>query len=203
MLNNFTQSVGCTNGVRCWNSGFPGLAKVLGGILVLALCYLPDRALCATVPSPSVTLKWDRSASSEVTGYRIYYGAASGSYTNSILLGNVTSNTVPGLTAGGAYFFAVVAFNASGLESLFSNEIGYTVPNGTPTVQINVAANRQVNLTLTGLSGHTYEVQASQNFMTWAVLGTVTLGTSGTIQFTDTTAASFPRRFYRTHDTQP
>jgi len=203
MLNNFTQSVGCTNGVRCWNSGFTGLAKVLGGILVLAVCSLPDRALCATVPSPSVTLNWDRSASSEVTGYRIYYGAASGNYTNSILVGNLTSNTVPGLTVGGAYFFAVVAFNASGLESVFSNEIGYTVPNGIPTVKISMAANRQVNLTLTGLSGHTYEVQASQNFTTWAVLGTVTLGMSGTIQFADTTAASFPRRFYRTHDTQP
>ena len=52
---------------------------------------------------------------------------------------------------------------------------------------------------MTGPVGHTYEIQATQDFKTWTVIGTVTVGTNGSFIFTDTNAASFSRRFYRTH----
>lgn len=178
-----------------------GLTTVLGTSLFLALLLSPVQALSG--PGNFVTLAWDRSPDSSVAGYRIYYGAASGNYTNSIVVGNVTTNAVQGLTSGVTYFFAVTAYDASGLESSFSNETSNTAPTGLPTVQLRMAANGQAVLTVQGQIGHTYEIQASQDLKTWTAIDTATLGTSGSVDFTDTNAASFPRRFYRTRDTQP
>lgn len=149
----------------------------------------------------SVNLAWDRSPSLGVAGYRIYYGPASGNYTNNVRAGNVTSNSIPGLAGGGTYFFTVVAYDASGVESLPSNEIIF-IP-GIATLRISIAANRSAILTVSGPVGRTYEIQAAQTLGTWAVIGTGTIGMNGSFSFTDTNAAGIPRRFYRTRDTQP
>jgi len=34
--------------------------------------------------------------------------------------------------------------------------------------------------------------------VTWTVIGTATVGATGSLDFTDTNAASFSKRFYRT-----
>ena len=81
----------------------------------------------------SVTLAWDASPDASVTGYRIYYGAASLSYTNSTTVGNVTNATLTGLVAGTTYFFAATALNSTNVESDFSNETTFTVPTSTTT----------------------------------------------------------------------
>ena len=79
-------------------------------------------------PTRSVSLAWDPSPDSTVTGYRIWYGPASATYTNSVTLGNVTNATVTGLICGHRYFMAATAFDATGLESDFSNEISVSLP---------------------------------------------------------------------------
>jgi hypothetical protein len=53
---------------------------------------------------------------------------------------------------------------------------------------------------VTGPINHTYDIQATQDFKTWKVIGTVMVGASGSLDFTDTNAASFSRRFYRTRE---
>ena len=203
MQKNFKPTVACT--AEKWRriSRIVGLSRVLGVILSIALLHSPHNALSVTLPAPSVTLAWNASTSTDATGYRIYYGAASRNYTNSIVAGNVTSNTIPGLVIGVTYYFSVVAYNSSGLESTFSNEIMYTVPGGLAQLQILVAANKQAILTVTGKVGHTYEIQTTADLKTWTVIGTVTLGASGSTNYTNTNAGSFPKRFYRTRDTQP
>jgi len=55
---------------------------------------------------------------------------------------------------------------------------------------------RSVRLTLWGQPGAAYEIHASTNLMDWALLDTVT-NQLGTMQFTDTSATNFSRRFYR------
>ena len=194
------QTVGRTDGALSQSSRIIGLTRVLGGILFLALLHCPSQARSAP-GLYSVALAWDASSNLAVTGYRVYYGVASGNYTNSVTVGNVTTNTVPGLASGVTYFFATTAYTASGQESPFSNEISF-VP-GNPTIYIRVLTNRQAVLTLNGLIGSTYQILTSTNLTTWTVLGTVTLGASGSTNFTDTNAASFPKRYYRTRDTQP
>jgi hypothetical protein len=197
------QTVGRTNGAVARFLGFMGRGAVGGVILFLTLLLDPSPGFGAPLPGASVNLAWNGSPSAEVTGYRIYYGSATGSYTNSVAVGNVMAITVPGLTIGVPYYFVVVAFDASGMESLFSNEIIYIVPGGLAQLQLRVAANKQAILTLTGQVGHTYEIQATANLTTWSVLGTVTLGAGGSANYTNANAGSFPTRFYRTRDTTP
>jgi hypothetical protein len=204
MQKNSERSLACTTGILARTLRVAGLRSILGGILLLALLPHPDRAWSATPPTlASVTLQWNRSPSAEVTGYRIYYGALPRSYSNNIALGNVTNTTVANLTIGDTYYFTVVAFNAGGLESTFSNELLYIVPGGTAQLQIRIAANKQAILTVTGKTNHTYEIQATTDLKTWSVIGTVTLGASGSRNYTNTNAGSFSKRFYRTRDTQP
>ena len=69
-----------------------------------------------------ITLAWDPSADT-VAGYTIYYGTESGSYSGQVDVGNQTSGTVPGLTDGVRYYFAVKAYSSSGMFSGPSNEV--------------------------------------------------------------------------------
>src|SRR5881397_3562513 len=77
----------------------------------------------------SVTLAWDRSTDATTTGYKLYYTDVATATTSAINAGNVTSNTVSGLTETKTYSFYVVAYNASAVESVPSNLINYTVPS--------------------------------------------------------------------------
>ena len=131
-------------------------------------------------------------------GYNLYYGGASGTYTNVLNAGNVTNATVSGLIQGTTYYFTATTYNSSGVQSPFSNEVAYTVTTNASTMQLRVTPTRQFILTVTGPVGHTYNIQASQDLITWTIIGTLTMGASGSSSFTDTNAASFSRRFYRT-----
>ena len=182
---------------------FPALTSLLVRLLLLAALAAPTQALIAadSVPKYSMTLAWNPSPNPKVVGYRVYYGGSSGNYTHNTDVGNMTSNTVSGLTSLVAYYFIVTAYDASGLETVFSSEIRYAL--AIPTVHLSVTSGKQFVLTVGGQAGHTYDLWATRNFTTWTVIGTVTLGASGSLQLTDLNAASYPARFYRTRDTQP
>ena len=81
-----------------------------------------------------VTLAWDANTETDLAGYRVHYGTASGSYTTIVDVHNVTTSIVTGLTAGRTYYFAVTAYDASGNESGYSNQVSYSVAaaNGAP-----------------------------------------------------------------------
>jgi hypothetical protein len=181
-----------------------GLTKFLGGLLIFAAFITSIQAAGIGVnATANVTLAWDAITNPIVAGYNIYYGGASGVYTNKTSIGLVTSVTISNLVSGDTYYFAATTYDAAGAESAFSSEVSYTVPTPPPGVQLLVTPARQFVLTVTGPVGHTYDIQATQDFKTWTVIGTVTMGDSGSLSFTDTNAAGFPSRFYRTHDTTP
>jgi hypothetical protein len=77
------------------------------------------------VRAAEVTLAWDPNPEPSVQGYRVYYGKASGFYTNVLDVGNRTDCVIPGLDAGTTYFLACTAYSATGDESNFSGEIVY------------------------------------------------------------------------------
>lgn len=81
--------------------------------------------------APQVSLAWNASPTTTVTGYKLYYGQASGSYTANTDVGNQLTYTVGNLTAGKNYYFAIKAYNAAGAQSEFSNEVSATTPVGT------------------------------------------------------------------------
>ena len=78
-----------------------------------------------------VTLQWLPSTDPNVVGYNIYYGGASETYTNKISAADMTNAVVSGLAPGDIYYFAVTAYDDTGLESPFSNEASYAVPQNT------------------------------------------------------------------------
>src|SRR6266853_216248 len=88
----------------------------------------------------SVTMAWDRSIDSTVTGYKLYYTDVGTGTTSASNAGNATTNTVSGLLETKTYSFEVVGYNVSGVESVPSNVINYTVPgvNTAPTIS-NIA----------------------------------------------------------------
>ena len=93
-------------------------------------------ATATTLTKPTATgtavLTWDPVTVANLSGYRIYYGTASGTYLQplgqGISVGNVLTYTVTGLTSGTTYYFAVTAVDTSGIESSYSQEVSKTLP---------------------------------------------------------------------------
>lgn len=84
----------------------------------------------------STTLSWtaptrneDGSVLTDLAGYKIYWGTDPGRYPNSVTINNpgITSYVVSNLSAG-TYEFVATAFNASDVESIFSNTATRTFP---------------------------------------------------------------------------
>ncbi len=175
------------------------------GLLGFLLCLVPlSQAITPAAPpagSNSVTMSWKSSASPGVTGYRVYVGTASRNYTTNVLVGNLTTATITGLASGLTNYFAVKSHDLNGLESEFSAEVSVVV--GSPAVLIRDAGLGQMLLTVNGPLGSTYDILATQTFTNWVVIGSVMIGSNYSLNFTDTNAASFPMRFYRTQRILP
>jgi len=87
----------------------------------------------APTPSNSVTLAWDPDAATgnsatNTAGYYLYIGTTSGTYTQVTDVKNATTYVVQNLTSGTTYYFAVTAYNSSGTQSPYSNQVSYAVP---------------------------------------------------------------------------
>lgn len=70
----------------------------------------------------SISLTWDASSSTGVTGYKVYQGTESKIYSSFFTIGNQTHYTVIGLTPG-TYYFTVSAIDEFNNESDKSNEV--------------------------------------------------------------------------------
>jgi hypothetical protein len=79
------------------------------------------QVLAATVTK--ATLEWDPNSEPDLAGYKLHYGPASRSYDTVIDVGNQTTYTLTGLEVGETYYIAATAYNTSGLESGYSNEV--------------------------------------------------------------------------------
>ena len=145
-----------------------------------------------------VTLAWNPSPDPTVVGFRLYEGLASQTYTTVYDVSSATSVTLTNLAPGRTYYFAVTAYDVTGLESDFSGEIGYTAPvANTPGLQVSVNSSSQVVLSGTAAAEVTLDVLATEDLQSWVAIGTFTVGTNGWFEFTDPTATSATARFYR------
>lgn len=78
----------------------------------------PDSATITGAVRPSATLRWKRSPSPDVIGYRIYWRKPSDvNWTRSRFVGNVTEHTLTNVIIDN-YFFGVAAVGRNGQESL-------------------------------------------------------------------------------------
>lgn len=99
------------------------LASKLRKLILIGSCWLVTTPVFAAF---AVTLAWDANPETDLVGYKLSYGTASGAYTNVISTGLVTEISVPNLVEGTTYYFAVAAVNAAGAQSLNSNEVSYS-----------------------------------------------------------------------------
>jgi Fibronectin type III domain len=108
------------------------LSKARTGPFVLKLGFV---FLCLSFGklalAASVTLAWNPNSESNLAGYRIQYGTAPGIHPTTHDAGNQTTYTVSGLGPG-TYYFVVLAYNASGLQSPPSNEVSVTITTSPP-----------------------------------------------------------------------
>ena len=74
----------------------------------------------------SVTLAWDPSPETSVTGYRLLYGTRSGVYTGQVDVGKRTQFSLLSIPEG-TYYFVVVAYDSNQMTSLPSAEISAVV----------------------------------------------------------------------------
>ena len=82
----------------------------------------------------NVTFSWtppitnsDGTPLTDLAGYKVYSGLSSRNYTQNTDVGNVTSYTATNLSGGTTYYFAVTAYDTSGNQSSFSNELTATI----------------------------------------------------------------------------
>jgi hypothetical protein len=111
------------------------MASLSARRLIITLLVIVTSIFISRIASTAeLRLAWDPNTEPDLSGYRVYYGTAPRSYGTPINVGNVTTYTLGGLTSGQTYFIAVTAYDSSGYESGFSNEVSGTPSNPTETV---------------------------------------------------------------------
>ena len=115
--------------------GVTTMKKIL--LLTVALCMISLNALAV-----EATFTWTANTEADLAGYKIHYGSASRSYTETVDVGNVTQHTmaVPDTAA----YFAATAYDTAGNESGYSEEIVFDPPPDAPagfTYQIVININ--------------------------------------------------------------
>lgn len=96
---------------------------------------LPAFTITVGSATGSAVLTWteptqntDGSNLTDLTGYKVYYGTAPSSLTNSVSVASgTTTTTIPNLATGTTYYFAVASVSASGGEGNKSNVASKTI----------------------------------------------------------------------------
>lgn len=106
---------------------------LLAILLVLAMAFAAQAA--------DVTLAWDPNTEPDLAGYRIYMSIASGTYDKAvdkvadIAVGTETATVAVLPEDGRAIYFVATAYDTSGNESGFSNEVSWQVPDVVPPAE--------------------------------------------------------------------
>ena len=98
------------------------------------------RLLVQPAEAATITLAWNPNTEPDLGGYLLSYGTASGQYTTTIDVGNVTSYFFAEPNPFLRYYLALRAYDTEGLVSPYSNEV-VTTPNPSLTIT-GLSANR-------------------------------------------------------------
>jgi hypothetical protein len=148
-------------------------------VLGLSMIFFQERASAA-----QIALAWDESDGA--AGYKIYSGTTSNNYTWVVDVGNTTSYTTANLTDGYTYYFTATAYDATSLESDYSNEVVYTATTCSYSISPASASfntsGGSGSIIVTTQSGCTWSASSG---VSWITLTSGSSGTgSGTIAYT-------------------
>jgi hypothetical protein len=116
------------------------MQQILKLLIVISIVFIASFASAGsvTLTCDPPTHNTDGTLLTDLVGYRVYYGNASGDYSEAPLsFGTEPVFYIPDLIEGQIYYFAAIAFNTAEIESAFSNEIFLTIPFPTPDVPTN------------------------------------------------------------------
>ena len=80
-----------------------------------------------TSTSTTASLTWSPVTNTNLAGYKVYMGTASGRYGTPLDVGNVTNYVMSNLVIGNTYYFVVTSYSTSGGESLPSTEVSKSI----------------------------------------------------------------------------
>jgi hypothetical protein len=139
----------------------------------------------------TLTVMWDPSADSNVSGYLVYVGTQSGTYSNTYDVGNATSFAYPSATAGQSYYFAVAAYYPGPVIGTRSPEVSGT----TNAVPVLTNPGNQTSVIGTPLSLQLVGSDPAGQAVTFGATplppGLAIATTTGRITGTPTTAGSY------------
>lgn len=128
--------------------------------------------LLAAVPvfaQATVRVQWDPNTETDLAGYYVHVGQASGVYANTLNVGNTTLSPVIALPLPSTtYYFAVSAYNTSGLRSVLSNEVSMTTPPSPVPVTCTFSLSGPPTIGAGGGTG-ALSVQASDPSCAWTL----------------------------------
>jgi hypothetical protein len=172
-----------SNGSASFGRISRSLLLILSSFFVLVgLFLLPPPGSYAA----QVTVAWDPETDPNVAGYKVYYGTASRSYQYNNDAGKNTTSTVSNLQTGTTYYFAVTAYNATGIESGYSAEVPYAATTCqytlSPTSQSIGASGGPASTGVSTQSGCPWT--AVSNALPWLSIPSTGSGTgSGTVSY--------------------
>lgn len=141
-----------------------------------------------------IQVSWD--SMSTATGYKLYIGGQSRSYTNVIDVGNLSTFKLTGLTQADVYL-AVTEYDASTKESDFSTEISYTpavilptniipiVTNTSPVLHVTTGIKTTTNPTLPNSVILSWDTSTDSNIMGYQIMGGIISGNYTIFKNTD------------------
>lgn len=163
----------------------------------------------SSLEAADVTLAWDGPTNTldgtpmtNLTGYRLYYGTASQTYSNTITTGLTPTAIATNLQEGVTYYFAVVACTDAGIEGAFSEELAWTPPPALKMTSFTATSDMsRFGYTVQWASepGKYYTVLRSTNLMaasSFSALASHVQGLSGITSYTDTNITASGACFY-------
>lgn len=204
MTNTVDKKSGCFRFRRC----FFMLAALIGLLSMASANVFAAQATLAWDPPVSYA---DGTSIASPIGYKVHKGTASGSYTQTVDVGNATTFTDNNLADGSSYYFVVSAYDAAGTESNVSNELSKTTtaPPPPPTTIYSITASAGSGGSISPASA-IVSAGASQSFtiapaagyrvssvtVDGVSVGAVTSYTFSSVSASHTIAASFVQNSY-------
>lgn len=129
-------------GLQRLTTEMPGLTQLMAPTVAVSSAppqpppsSLPSATQPAPAPPPppgtgTATLSWTLNSETDLAGYKVYVGTASGLYNypgSPFAVGVTSSYTITGLPSGQTYYFAISAYDSSGSESGLSSEVSKSI----------------------------------------------------------------------------
>jgi large repetitive protein len=143
-------------------------------MIVVFLAFFPDTGIAT-----SLQVTWTADTDSDLAGYKVYWGTASGAYGTPASVTSGTLYDISSVQAGTTYYVAVSAYDTSGNESAKSTQQSITVPasdttppTGSITINSGAATTSSTSVTLTlsatDNSGTVTGMEFSNDGTTWS-----------------------------------